>query len=51
MTPTSYARSLTRWALLHGTVRIAMKRASRAGDLQASFMTDPRYREDPFSFY
>ncbi len=51
MTPTSHARSLTRWALLHGTVRLAMKRATKAGDLQASFMTDPRYRTDPFAFY
>ncbi len=51
MTPLSKARSLTRWALLHGTVRVAMHRASRAGDLQASFMTDDRYRDDPFPFY
>ncbi|MCW2777223.1 MAG: putative cytochrome [Frankiales bacterium] len=51
MTPTSTVRSVTRWGLLHGTVRIAMKRAQKVGDLQAAFMTDPRYRDDPFSFY
>ena len=51
MTPTSTAKTLTRWALLHGTVRVAMHRAYRAGDLQASFMTEQRWREDPFPFY
>ena len=51
MTPTSTAKRLTRWALLHGSVRVAVRRARRAGDLQAQFMTEPRYRDDPFPFY
>ena len=51
MTPTTTAKRLTRWALLHGTVRVAVGRARRAGDLQAQFMTEPRYRDDPFPFY
>jgi cytochrome P450 len=44
-------RSITRWALLHGVVRTASKRAVRSGDLQSRFMTDARYRADPFPFY
>ncbi len=51
MTPLSHVRSMTSWALRHGTVRVAMKRAQKVGDLQAAFMTDPRYRDDPFTFY
>ena len=45
------ARSLTRWALLHGLVRVALRQAARSGDLQATFMTRAHYRDDPFAFY
>src|SRR4051812_22415881 len=40
-----------RWALQHGVVRIAAARAAKRGDLHAQFMTEPRYREEPFTFY
>jgi cytochrome P450 len=37
--------------LQHGVVRLAARRAARSGDLQAQFMQDARYRENPFPFY
>ena len=44
-------RSGVRWALQHGTVRVAARRAARAGDLQARSIVDPAVREDPFGLY
>jgi cytochrome P450 len=44
-------KTTIRWGLQHGVVRVASKRALRGGDLQAQFMHEPRYRDDPFPFY
>jgi cytochrome P450 len=44
-------KSTVRWAVQHGSIRVAMKRAQRNGDLHAEFMRESRYREDPFPFY
>ena len=45
------ARRMTRWGLRHGVVRFGSGPAARTGDLHSTFMTDPRYRADPFPFY
>jgi cytochrome P450 len=44
-------KTTLRWAMQHGVVRVAAKRAARQGDLHALFMRDDRYRPDPFPFY
>jgi cytochrome P450 len=44
-------KTTIRWGLQHGVIRVASKRAVRRGDLQAQFMHEPRYRDDPFPFY
>jgi cytochrome P450 len=44
-------KTTLRWAMQHGVVRFAAKRAARQGDLHALFMRDDRYRADPFPFY
>lgn len=45
------ARRFTRWSLRHGVVRVGAARAARSGDLHSQFMTDGRYRTDPFPYY
>jgi cytochrome P450 len=44
-------KSTLRWAMQHGVVRVAAKRAAGQGDLHAQFMREDRYRADPFAFY
>ncbi len=44
-------KTSVRWALQHGVVRVASRRAARKGDLHARFMLDEAWRADPFPFY
>ena len=44
-------KTTLRWAMQHGIVRVAARRAAANGDLHALFMRDQRYRADPFPFY
>ena len=45
------ARAVTRWALRHGLVQGALRRAQRAGDLHARSVLDPAVRADPYPLY
>ena len=47
----SAARTPVRWALQHGLVGLAVRRAAKAGDLQAFSIVDPGHREDPYPLY
>lgn len=42
------ARRAVRWTLQHAMVRAVLRRAARAGDLQAQLILDPATRSDPF---
>ena len=44
-------KSRVRWGVQHGVVGLAMRRAARGGDLQATFVVDPRHRADPYPLY
>jgi cytochrome P450 len=45
------ARAAVRWAVYHGLVRLALRRAERRGDLQARSILDPAVRADPYPLY
>jgi cytochrome P450 len=45
------ARALVRWAVGHGLVRLALRRAERGGDLHARSVLDPAARADPYPLY
>ncbi|HWG93094.1 MAG TPA: cytochrome P450 [Mycobacteriales bacterium] len=45
------ARALVRWGVGHGLVRVALRRAERAGDLHARSVLDPASRADPYPLY
>lgn len=45
------ARAATRWAIRHGLVRLALRRAAQRGDLHARSVLDPRSRADPYPLY
>ncbi|HTJ37455.1 MAG TPA: cytochrome P450 [Dactylosporangium sp.] len=40
-----------RWATKHGFMRAGINAASRKGDEQARFFTDPAVRQEPYPFY
>ena len=40
-----------RWAFQHGVVGVAVRRAARAGDLQATSIVDPGHRANPYPLY
>ncbi len=42
------SRDAVRWTLLHGSARVLVARAARAGDPQAQLIIDPAVREDPY---
>lgn len=44
-------RRRVRWALQHGMVGLAVRRAARTGDLQALSVVDPAHRADPYPLY
>lgn len=44
-------RSRVRWGVQHGVVGLAIRRAARAGDLQAMSVVDPQHRADPYPLY
>ena len=44
-------RARVRWAVQHGVVGAALRRAARTGDLQALSVVDPGYRADPYPLY
>ncbi|MCW2615160.1 MAG: cytochrome [Frankiales bacterium] len=45
------ARTRVRWGVQHGVVGLAVRRAARQGDLQASSIVDPSHRDDPYPLY
>lgn len=45
------ARAAVRWGLHHGLVRVALRRAHRAGDLHARSVLEPAARADPYPLY
>ena len=45
------ARAYARWAVGHGLVRLALRRAQRGGDLHATSVLDPAARADPYPLY
>ncbi len=45
------ARSVVRWSLQHGLVRVLLRRAQRHGDLHARSVLDPALRADPYPLY
>ena len=45
------ARTLVRWSLQHGLVRIVLRRAQRRGDLHARTVLEPALREHPYEVY
>lgn len=49
--PAVEARRLVRWMLLHGVVQAGAAVGARTGDPYSQFMTQSRYRDDPFPFY
>jgi cytochrome P450 len=40
-----------KWALRHGLIKVALKRAAKKGEPQALLMIDRKVREDPFPVY
>jgi cytochrome P450 len=44
-------RARVRWALQHGLVGLAIRRAAKTGDLQALSVVDPAHRADPYPLY
>jgi cytochrome P450 len=46
-----WVRSTARWFLLHGLVRIATRRWAAEGDPQATLISDPSVRDDPYPLY
>ncbi len=44
-------RTAARWALQHGVVGVAVRRAARTGDLQATSVVDLDHRADPYPLY
>ena len=44
-------RTLTRWVVQHGLVRVAASRGARAGDPHARMIVDPAVRADPYPTY
>ena len=44
-------RQRVRWGFQHGIVGLAVRRAARAGDLQATSIVDPGHRADPYPLY
>lgn len=47
----SVVRQRVRWGFQHGIVGLAVRRAARAGDLQATSIVDPAHRADPYPLY
>ena len=47
----SAVRTRARWAVQHGVVGLAVRRAAKAGDLQAFSIVDPGHRADPYPLY
>ncbi len=47
----SSLRTRARWALQHGVIGLAVRRAARTGDLQAVSVVDPAHRADPYPLY
>jgi cytochrome P450 len=47
----SPVRARVRWALQHGVVGLAVRRAARTGDLQARSVVDPEHRRNPYPLY
>jgi cytochrome P450 len=45
------ARTVLRWAVRHGTVRIGIAAAALRGDAQARFYTNPSTLDDPYPFF
>jgi cytochrome P450 len=44
-------RQRVRWGFQHGIVGLAVRRAARAGDLQAVSIVDPGHRANPYPLY
>jgi cytochrome P450 len=44
-------RTVVRWAVRHGTVRIGIAAAALRGDQQARFYTNPSTLDDPYPFF
>ena len=49
--PAVEARRLVRWTLLHGVVQAGAAVGAYTDDPYSEFMTQSRYRADPFPFY
>ncbi len=48
---TTAVRRRVRWGFQHGVVGLAVRRAARKGDLQATSIVDPGHRENPYPLY
>ena len=49
--PARRGRATALWAVRHGLPRAAVLSARRRGDLQATILTDPSARADPYPYY